>query len=293
MDRFFLRNQVKQYQLVSVELPSFSGGCSGIDAFLGSFSLLSTAQLTQMIKNIMSSGGAYAFDLALTTTIPQIKTVKDYIQKYVNDINNANINSCNTAEDLVGGLWPKTQNSQQQICRDMGSHQGVFTDWAAARQGCGTGGQFDRGMGDGGARKKEVIINKNLVWDALAHNGLTNSDSELAEMLMSLSGSIIIKKKGDQAQRITLMSMAHSQAILKALLYGGQAKIYVCDETSRCLNPSIAMMTVFSGAWIGVTSDADDSNTECGCGQRSRNVVCGDTRVFRNDAYPRIKIYDQ
>lgn len=163
----FLRNQVKNFQLLSVELPSFSGGCSGIDAFLGSFSVISTTRLTQMIKNILSSGGAYAFDLALTTTLPQIKTVKDYIQKYVNDINNADINSCNTAEDLVGGLWPKTQSSQQEICRDLGSHNGVFTDWAAAREGCGTGGQFDQGIGNGGNRNKEIIINKNLVWDAL------------------------------------------------------------------------------------------------------------------------------
>lgn len=243
----FLRNQVKNFQLVAVDLPSFSGGCSGIDAFLGSFSVINTAQLTQMMKNILSSGGAYAFDLALTTTLPQIKSVKDYIQKYVNDVNNANINSCNTAEDLVGGVWPKTQSAQQQICRDVGSHAGVFSDWAAARQGCGTGGQFDQGMGNGGARAREVIVNKNLVWDALQKNGLTASDTELAEMLMSLSGSIIIKKKGDHTQKITLMSMAHSQAIIKALLYGGAAKIYACDETVKCLNPSITTITVTPG----------------------------------------------
>ena len=243
----FLRNQVKNFQLVSVELPSFSGGCSGIDAFLGSFSVISTAQLTQMMKNIMSSGGAYAFDLALTTTIPQIKSVKDYIQKYVNDINNANINSCNTGEDLVGGVWPKTQSAQQQICRDVGSHNGVFSDWAAARQGCGTGGQFDQGMSDGGQRKNEVIINKNLVWDALQKNGLTANDTELSEMLMSLSGSMIVKKKGDKTQKITLMSMAHSQDIIKALLYGGEAKIYACDDTTKCLNPTMTTITITAG----------------------------------------------
>jgi len=243
----FLRNQVKNYQLISVELPSFSGGCSGIDAFLGSFSVINSAQLKQMMKNILSSAGAYAFDLALTTAVPQIKTVKDHIQKYVSDINSANINSCNTAEDLVGGIWPKTQASQQQICRDIGSHNGAFTDWAEARQGCGTGGQFDKGMGDGGDRKKEIIINKNIVWDALQSNGLTGSDTEIAEMLMSLSGSIIVKKNGDDTKRITLMSMAHSQDIIKALLQGGQANIYSCDETEKCLNPSIKTVSITQG----------------------------------------------
>ena len=76
----FLRNQVKNYQLVSVELPSFSGGCSGIDVFLGGFSMISGANLMKMMKNIMSSAGAYAFDLALTRTIHKMTTVKDYIK---------------------------------------------------------------------------------------------------------------------------------------------------------------------------------------------------------------------
>ena len=163
----------------------------------------------------------------------------------MNDINNANINSCNTAEALVGGVWPTIQSSQQQICRDLGSHNGAFTDWASARQGCGTGGRFDRGMGDGGKRKQEVIVNKNLVWDALQRNGLTASDKELAEMLMSLSGSIIIKKNDDKTQKITLMSMANSQDIIKALLYGGKAKIYVCD--GKCLIPSISTISISQG----------------------------------------------
>src|SRR3990167_5942393 len=83
----YLRNQVRDYQIVSVEMPSFSGGCSGIDSYLGAFSVISSSQFTAMMKNILSAGGAYAFDLALTTTVPQIKSVKDYIQKHRNRSN--------------------------------------------------------------------------------------------------------------------------------------------------------------------------------------------------------------
>lgn len=234
----FLRNQVKDYQMVSVELPSFSGGCSGIDGFLGSFSVISSSQLNQMMKNIMSAGGAYAFDLALTTAVPQIKSVKDYLQKYVNDINNMNINSCNTAEDLVGGMWPKTQSAQQQVCRDVGSHNGAFSDWASARAGCGTGGQFDKGIGDGGKRKSEVIANKNVVWDALKQNGLTAHDPELAEFLMSLSGTVIYRNKGtDSVVKGQPLSMAVSTKTINSLMQGGDLYIYACDETDKCLNP--------------------------------------------------------
>ena len=85
------------------------------------------------------------------------------------------------------------------------------------------------------------------MWDALQKNGLTANDTELSEMLMSLSGSMIIKKKGDKTQKITLMSMAHSQDIIKALLYGGEAKIYACDDTIKCLNPTMTTITITAG----------------------------------------------
>lgn len=241
----YLRNQVKDYQIVSIEMPSFSGGCSGIDSYLGAFSVISSSQITQMMKNILSAGGAYAFDLALTTTVPQIKSVKDYIQKYVNDINSANINSCETGEDLVGGLWPKTQESQQQICRDVGSHSGVFSDWASARQGCGTGGQFDQGIGNGGNRKSQVILNKNVVWDALQQNGFSSSDNELAELLMSLSGTIIVRTGQDNNPKmIPLESLASDRDLIKAMLHGGQAEIYSCDEFTKCLRPTLKTITI-------------------------------------------------
>jgi len=244
----YLRNQVKDYQIVSLELPSFSGGCSGIDSYLGAFSVINTDQLSAMMKNIMSTGGAYAMDLALTTTVPQIKSVKDYIQKYVNDINSANINSCTTGEDLVGGMWPKTQEAQQQICRDVGSQPGgLFSDWAAARQGCGTGGQFNQGIGNGGNRQAETLINKNVVWDALQKNGFSSSDNEISEFLMSLSGTVIMKDdpngKGGQIMQV-LSSLADNEDLIKALLHGGQAKIYSCDEHKKCLNPIQTTITI-------------------------------------------------
>lgn len=237
----YLRDQVKDYQLVSIQLPSFSAGCSGIDSYLGAFSVINSKQLMYMVKNIMSAGGAYAFDLALTTTIPQIRSVKDYIQQYVNGINSEDINSCTTGEDLVGGMWPKTQEAQQQICRDVGSHNGLFTDWAAARQGCGTGGQFNQGIGNGGGRQAEVLVNKNVVWDALEQNGFSASHPEMSEFLMNLTGSIIMRDtpNGGGAQtKVTIPSYAHDRNLIKALLHGGTVQIWGCDEYKKCLYPT-------------------------------------------------------
>lgn len=241
----YLRNQVKNYQIVSVEMPSFSGGCSGIDTYLGAFSVITGSQINQMMKSILSAGGAYAFDLALTTTVPQIKSVKDYIQKYVNDINSANINSCETGEDLVGGLWPKTQESQQQICRDISSHSSATSDWASARQECGTGGQFNNYMNNGGSRSSQILVNKNVVWDALLKNGFSSSDNQLSELLMSLSGTIIVRTGQDgNPKMVPLVSLASDRDLIKAMLHGGEAEIYACDEFKKCLRPTLKKITI-------------------------------------------------
>lgn len=253
----FLRNQVRDFQLVSLEWPSFSGGCSGIDSFLGSFSIISADEAIQMMKSILSAAGMYAFDLALATVLPQIRSVKDAIQKYIGDINRANINSCETAEDLVGGVWPKTQATQQQLCRDIGSHNGVFSDWAKGRQGCGTGGQFAEGIKDAGERENELLVNKNLVWAALKKNALLAQNRELAELLMSLSGTVIIKidesqqeKAGSsgastpKTQKIQLPSVGSNEDVIKAFLHGGTANFYSCDEAEKCLDPKLKAMTV-------------------------------------------------
>ncbi|MFD0954742.1 conjugal transfer protein TraH, partial [Virgibacillus natechei] len=61
----FLRNQVKQLQVVSFTPPSLNAGCGGIDAYLGSFSYLNSEQLTQFVQQLMTNAAGYLFDLAL------------------------------------------------------------------------------------------------------------------------------------------------------------------------------------------------------------------------------------
>ncbi len=46
------------------------------------------------------------FDLALQTTVPEIKTAKDFLQKMASDINSMNLSSCQAAQGIIGGLFP-------------------------------------------------------------------------------------------------------------------------------------------------------------------------------------------
>lgn len=83
----YARTQVKNVQLISMTLPDINAGCGGIDAYLGSFSFINGEQLQRFVKQIMSNAAGYFFDLALQTTVPEIKTAKDFVQKMASDIN--------------------------------------------------------------------------------------------------------------------------------------------------------------------------------------------------------------
>ncbi|HHR6174594.1 TPA: conjugal transfer protein TraH, partial [Providencia alcalifaciens] len=99
----FLRNQTKSLQIASFTPPSINAGCGGIDAYLGSFSFINGEQITQLVKQIMTNGAGYFFDLALQTSVPELKSAKDFIQNMVNSVNSMNISSCQAAQGIIGG----------------------------------------------------------------------------------------------------------------------------------------------------------------------------------------------
>ncbi|HFL8766300.1 TPA: conjugal transfer protein TraH, partial [Escherichia coli] len=161
----YARTQVKNIQLISMTLPDINAGCGGIDAYLGSFSFINGDQLQRFVKQIMSNAAGYFFDLALQTTVPEIKTAKDFLQKMASDINSMNLSSCQVAQGLVGGLFPQTQESQQKVCQDIGSESNIFADWAASRQGCTVGGQSSSVRDKASDKDKErVLKNQNIIW---------------------------------------------------------------------------------------------------------------------------------
>ncbi|EPP1042719.1 conjugal transfer pilus assembly protein TraH [Cronobacter sakazakii] len=238
----YLRNPVKNIQLISMQLPSLNAGCGGIDAYLGSFSMISGEEIQRFVKQIMSNAAGYAFDLALQTMVPELKQAKDFLQKLANDVNSMNMSSCQAAQGIIGGLWPVTQVSQQKICQDIAGETNMFADWAASRQGCTVGGQGDnvtsRAKDD---EKDQVLKNKNLIWDALSRNHMFDGNRQLKELVMSTVGSIIFNKDGD----VTILTpLVDNRDLVKVLMRGGSAKVYGCDEDSVCLGPVVITINI-------------------------------------------------
>ncbi len=238
----FLRDRVKNIQLIHIDPPTIRNGCGGIDLFGGGFSFVDAKAITEFFQKIMSNAGGYMFNLALETAVPELAHAMQYIQNMAQEINANNFNSCEMAENLIGGMWPRTKATQQHICKDLGNHSGKFADWAQARQKCSEDGKYNETMAEAAENseyKKSVILNKNLIWDALANSSYIK---DLKEFFMSLSGTIVY---GNKAGKINIyMPLAKDRRVLKALLEGGEAKIYICDEESKCLNPRLTTIKI-------------------------------------------------
>lgn len=241
---FYARTPVRNIQLISISVPDVKAGCGGIDAFLGAFSYINSEQLKALAKQILSNAVGYAFDLALETTMPLVKSVKDYLQKLANDVNSLNVSTCQAAQGIVGGLFPKMDATSQYICNTIANQNSVFADWAAARQGCGTGGDRNNVLNNKSntEQKKVVPRNRNLTWEALNKvNGFISSDRQLKELMMSVVGTVIYDNNGN----ITVVpSMGTNNELISALLNGGTAQMYVCNETSSCLQPRVSQLTI-------------------------------------------------
>ena len=240
----FLRNQVKNLQVFHIDLPEYKSGCGGIDLFGGGFSFVNATELTAFFQKIMSNAAGYMFTLALETAVPEIAHNMEFIQKMAQEINSSNFNSCEMAETLVGGMWPKVKTTQQHICRDLGHSKNAFSDWAQARQKCSEKDVYSekiKSAADDENYQKMVMNDKNLIWAAISKNTFLAKDNKLAEFFMSLSGTIVYDSNG---KATIYNSLAKDRGVIKALLEGGMAKVYVCNEYSKCLAPKLTEIAI-------------------------------------------------
>lgn len=123
---FVARSKVVNVNPVSITPPGIRAGCGGIDIYTGAFSHINTDQFIALMKAIPSNALGFAFQLALETLSPAIKGTVDQLQAIIDKINNANLNSCDLAQGLVGGgmaLAGKTE----AYCKTTANSQGWAT----------------------------------------------------------------------------------------------------------------------------------------------------------------------
>jgi len=240
------RTGARNAQLATVQMPGFRAGCGGIDAWTGGFSHISTGAIVEMMRNIGSSAASYAFMLAVQTVSPQIYNIMNELNALATQINQTNINSCEAAATMLGGIWPKSDQSSKHLCQAMGSNLGAFTDWSAARQGCGAKGDRDSVLSRAGAdpKYKDMLVGEfNLAWKAIQTNAFLSTDQELAQLFLTLVGSIIARRNGEEFEITMLPGHADRDDVLNGLLNGGNTPVYRCDD-AKCLRPDMQQVNL-------------------------------------------------
>ena len=245
------RSHSENFQPFSMTGPGIRMGCGGIDLHMGAMSWIKAAEFKRLLQSITTSGMNYAFMIGFETLCPMCKKTMDQLNKIAQELSQWNIDSCNTSAALIGGILPKTEAIQKVVCENLSDDKGALNDRARSRQMCGVGGDADRYLQEARTKDDErskkfrdYLTNKgNLAWMSLFKNKfLEKNSSEIKELMMTLSGSIIVNDQNDGAYHKWLPSKAHEPNLLNALMYGGvhKSKIYKCDTYDRygCLNPS-------------------------------------------------------
>lgn len=89
-----VRTPVSSINIVSFDPPHFDAGCGGIDAYFGSFSLISTDNIKQALKAIISNAAGYAIQLALDNVCHSCSEIAGKFQDLTQKVSIDSLNTC-------------------------------------------------------------------------------------------------------------------------------------------------------------------------------------------------------
>ena len=248
----------KTTNLANLQLPRARAGCGGIDLFAGSFSFINASEIVALLKAVANNAVGFAFSLAIDTVCPECSKIMHEFAQKAQLMNNLNINSCELAQGLVGGIWPKGDLADKAICEAIGNSEGIFTDYAAAKHGCGTQGQRSSTLAAGAGKYDDVNtgVARNYTWTILKKSAFFSPngqfDQQLAEYAMTLLGTIIyVPPKDDAPGKFVPIVGESSSTLVTSLLdgtspgtVGANVLIFHCDEPDKCLDPGFESLSL-------------------------------------------------
>ncbi len=236
----YLRSPNKVYQLSAIQFPNAKAGCGGIDVFGGSFSHISASEFKNMLKNITAALPGIAFQLALESVSPMLGGLTKWAKGLETMINNARINSCETAKAFVSSTAEAIGYDSQEACAKLAVQMGIESDADAARRRCATDRPSilttARNSTDPNIANQAPFVG-NLTWKALQY--ANTIDDQERELIMSIVGTVIYYP--EEANRDTEVRSPTLTSISQ-LLYGqsdaggGNVNIHLlsCNNYTDC-----------------------------------------------------------
>lgn len=199
--------------------PSVNAGCSGISLDFGSFSMLDEESLIAFLEQLLAAAPGYAFELAMQTFCPSCLDIMNTLQGTANALNSLQLDACGTLK-MAGGFLDKAISSATD--GKLGSGQSnSFTQWtktyitdpvnelnqvltslfSCAKNSPSCPISFFEGKNS----FQEQIIAETIkthpsLFDYLLQTFGTNNNTELAAVLASMVGDIIIVQSAGYTQ---------------------------------------------------------------------------------------------
>ncbi|WP_157966628.1 conjugal transfer protein TraH [Fastidiosibacter lacustris] len=255
----YIATPVKQIQLAHVQMPNISASCSGIDWTVGGMSFINSEKLTQFGQAIVQSAVPFSIDLALQTWAPQIAALKGKFEAIANAINNLNISSCQAAQLAVGAVSGSFMEGKgkEYLCQSYKAQNSRASGWLASQQGCSN--TADAAAANQAAKNDPnldhlIKQDRNIVWYQLMKNDFLQKNPEVAEYLMSMTGTIIYPPIDSSGQmkpdRRSPLMIDSKTAGFNELLFGtstnSKIDVYRCDDRNqeKCRNPSTVKLNI-------------------------------------------------
>jgi conjugative transfer pilus assembly protein TraH len=239
----FMRNPNRNLQLMHVELPKIEGSCRGIDLHLGGWGYINSSRMIETLKAIGANASSYAFSLALKQMSPLITNQIEETLAWMNEANWNNISSCEAAMQLVNNTASLFHESTVRTCIQKEVSGGK--DYFSARDACKTQAKVNANNKAALDSGEPVIDNINIAWQAIQNNLVLKAlPRELQFLLMSLTGTVVIKTEGIGAPQFkTYVSKLQSSDVIYDLSTGKNVNVYSCSD-EHCLTVVDKVITI-------------------------------------------------
>jgi conjugative transfer pilus assembly protein TraH len=227
-----IRTKSTAIQPFSISPPHLSSGCNGIDAFIGSFSMMSGGELVSIANNIGSQAVVYGFHLGMKTYAPQIEQVLKDLRNLSMELNQLGIGQCKTVQAGFAAVLPQNSAMYETVCEEMANSSGSV-DLGGQRKKCKNHQAQNAATDKKQEKDPEILINNyNIFVKAATAVGIPG---DMHAQLMSMIGTIIVKDR----KVIPYPSLASDPESWNTHINGGSgASMYSCDNAA-CLNITV------------------------------------------------------
>ena len=228
-----IRNRVQDTDFLSFTAPKVKSGCRGIDLYAGSFSYINREEFIRFMRAIAANAEGYAFEIALSSMCEKCAQHMETLQRKIQALNQYFGNSCQLAQGIVNDTMGAFNRKGLNDASLKGQFEGIgdlFELNSTSPQDL-----YRQVSSSGDADEKDLTLTAgNLMWRSLMQNTFLSQNPEIAEAVMSITGTVIIADNGTDVHIIPGGMLS-----LRDLISGGGIYVYSCDSyRTGCKNVS-------------------------------------------------------